>query len=96
MFASWQIESLKALLTTLWRSLPAMTNVVASMLLLLFVFSILAMNLFGDLDAASTMGLSAHLNYETFFKSLITLTTTFTGSTIFDQIAATSRWTFGF
>ena len=86
-----QIETLKSLLTTLWRSLPAMTNVVSAMLLLLFVFSILAMNLFGSLDQDYHPALNSHQNYETFFRSLITLTTSFTGSTIYDQVAATAR-----
>ena len=64
-------------------------NVFAALIMMLFVFSILAMNLFGELDRGGA--LNEHTNYEDFFHALVTLVTAFTGSTIYDQLAATTR-----
>jgi len=86
-------RGLRALFNTLLTSLPAVLNVSCLMLLILFVFSVLAMNLFGDLEPGtlSTSLINERYNYRTFYDSLCTLMTVFTGTTVSAQILGTSR-----
>lgn len=81
-------RGLRALFNTLLTSLPAVLNVSCLMLLILFVFSVLAMNLFGDLEPGtlSTSLINERYNYRTFYDSLCTLMTVFTGTTVSAQV----------
>eukprot|EP00002_Diphylleia_rotans_P018406 TRINITY_DN3563_c0_g1_i4.p1 TRINITY_DN3563_c0_g1~~TRINITY_DN3563_c0_g1_i4.p1 ORF type:complete len:1670 (+),score=301.84 TRINITY_DN3563_c0_g1_i4:113-5122(+) len=65
-------KSLYKLFRTLVYSLPSLVNVAGLLLLVLFVFSIVGMSVFGEV-AHVGFGINTHANFETFFRAIITL-----------------------
>lgn len=84
-------RGLRALIRTLAISVPTVGNVLALIALLLFIFGVLAMNLFGHLKPGDTPYVNEHYNYRTMRKSCLTLTTVFTGTAFYDQLETTYR-----
>lgn len=85
-------RGLNALMNTLLKSLPTIGNVACLLFLLFFVFAVLGMNLFGHLEPTEDGGyLNHNYNYRTVGETLLTLVAVFTGSAIYDQLAATYR-----
>ena len=69
-------KGLRALFNTFLQSLPAMANVGSLLFLLMFVFSVLGMNLFGELPDGEA--LTANANFRNFGMGLLTLFRVFT------------------
>ncbi|KAK3266701.1 hypothetical protein CYMTET_24690, partial [Cymbomonas tetramitiformis] len=84
-------RGLRALIRTLAISVPTVGNVLALIALLLFIFGVLAMNLFGHLKPGDAGYINEHYNYRTMRKSCLTLTTVFTGTAFYDQLETTYR-----
>ncbi|KAK3241741.1 mitochondrial thiamine pyrophosphate transporter [Cymbomonas tetramitiformis] len=85
-------RGLNALMNTLLKSLPTIGNVACLLFLLFFVFAVLGMNLFGHLQPTEDGGyLNHNYNYRTVGETLLTLVAVFTGSAIYDQLAATYK-----
>ena len=69
-------KGLRALFNTFLQSLPAMANVGSLLFLLMYVFSVLGMNLIGELPDGEA--LTANANFRNFGMGLLTLTRVFT------------------
>ena len=70
-------KGLRALFNTFALSLPAIGNVGSLLFLVLYVYAVLGMNLFGELEHSTY--LTAYVNFETFGSSLQLLFRVFTG-----------------
>eukprot|EP00798_Chlamydomonas_sp_ICE-L_P006468 gene6469-3102_t len=70
-------KGLRMMLQTLYWSLPALGNVAAVMLLFVYIYSIIGMNLFGAIKIQDSI--TRHVNFQTFFRSFLTLMSIITG-----------------
>eukprot|EP01083_Nonionella_stella_P100448 283341_1 len=75
------LKSLNLLFANLWDAIPSLSNIVILLLLLLFIFAVLGMDLFGkvSLSAAGLEALDEHTNFSRFPKSAQTMFRIFTG-----------------
>lgn len=64
-------KSLQSLFVTLWVSLPAFWNVGALLLLIMFVYSYLGVQLLGELRHGDSI--NEHANFERFWMAMLTL-----------------------
>lgn len=74
-----QAKGLRTLFNTLIVSLPAIFNVGSLLFLLMFVYAVLGMNLFGATDLSPHPHLPCYVDFATFGSSLLTLLRVFTG-----------------
>ncbi|KAK9823223.1 hypothetical protein WJX72_001160 [[Myrmecia] bisecta] len=72
-----QARGLRTLFNTLFASLPAIFNVGSLLFLLMFVYAVLGMSLFGDPHAP--LAANPHANFNNFGVAMLTLFRTFTG-----------------
>ena len=90
MFKMFRVQkSLKIIFETFIVTLPALINVGGLLLLLLYIFSVLAMDLFADLKLNPPI--SENMNYQTIFRSSLTLFVMSTGEAFYDFMSASNR-----
>lgn len=86
------------LLDTLLAALPAVANVFMLLALLIFIFALLGMSFFGEIefDSGPNQALNAHANFYTFYNSCITLFRFSTGESwnaiMHDCMDQTTKW----
>ena len=66
-----RMESMKQLFKTLLLTVPALCNITALLFLLFFIFAVVGMQLFGKIEYYDTI--DEHVNFRTFWRSVITL-----------------------
>ncbi|PNW76369.1 hypothetical protein CHLRE_11g467528v5 [Chlamydomonas reinhardtii] len=74
-----RFKGLRTLLTTLWWSLPALINVGSVLFLLIFVYAIIGMNLFGMIREDNAGELGPYVSFRTFPLAFLTLFRLMTG-----------------
>ncbi|KAG2432071.1 hypothetical protein HXX76_008998 [Chlamydomonas incerta] len=74
-----RFKGLRTLLTTLWWSLPALINVGSVLFLLLFVYAIIGMNLFGMIREDNAGELGQYVSFRNFPLAFLTLFRLMTG-----------------
>jgi hypothetical protein len=73
------LKGLNRLFKCLWMSIPKLGNVATIAVLILVLFSILGMNLFGTAKFANDGTMNEHANFQTFFRAFVTLCRASTG-----------------
>lgn len=66
-----KIDGLRTLMMTLWYSLPSLVNVGALLLLLLVIYAIIGVQVFGNIEAGEN--LNRHANFQSFPLATLTL-----------------------
>ena len=90
-------KGLRTLFNTLIVSLPAIFNVGSLLFLLMFVYAVLGMNLFGEIAPKGQIQ-PLHISFRTFGSSLLTLFRVFTGDgwgTVLSMLSGCDRFGLG-